>query len=183
MQSSTVTLNANWHLGPTKFCICTTYQLWWESSAPPAVTTHQSSWACAVVKFVPLWWSASVHRHQPHAHCTRAPAAMEFSGWIGVGGPHHPHRSSYALAASQLHASVKTTNRSSSGGGSKSHGILSQYLTAVVRLSPTIPPLQLPPNVLFTIFYYLPPKDSSPYNSFSPTIPHIHSPYTLYLTL
>ena len=41
-----------------------------------------------------------------------------------------------------------------------------------VRLSPTIPPIQLPPNVLFTIFYYLPPKDSSPYNS-SPTIPPI----------
>ena len=32
-------------------------------------------------------------------------------------------------------------------------------------------PNPTPPNVLFTIFYYLPPKDSSPYNSFSPTIP------------
>ena len=39
------------------------------------------------------------------------------------------------------------------------------------RLSPTIPPIQLPPNILFTIFYYLPPKDFSPYNSFSPIIP------------
>ena len=44
----------------------------------------------------------------------------------------------------------------------------------VARLSPTILPLQLPPNILFTIFYYLPPKDSAPYNSFSPTIPPIY---------
>ena len=34
-----------------------------------------------------------------------------------------------------------------------------------LRLSPTISHLQLHTNVLFTIFYYLPPKDSSPYNS------------------
>ena len=39
-------------------------------------------------------------------------------------------------------------------------------------------PIQLPPNVLFTIFYYLSPKDSSPYNSFSPTIPPY--PFPLY---
>ena len=42
-----------------------------------------------------------------------------------------------------------------------------------IRLSPTIPPIQLSPNVLFTIFYYLPLKDFSSYNSFSPTIPPI----------
>ena len=40
-----------------------------------------------------------------------------------------------------------------------------------------------PPNVLFTIFYYLPPKDSSPYNSFSPTIPHISIPPIYYHSL
>ena len=52
-----------------------------------------------------------------------------------------------------------------------------------MRLSPTIPPIQLPPNVLFTIFYYLPPKDSSPYNSFSPTIPPISIPPIYYHSL
>ena len=52
-----------------------------------------------------------------------------------------------------------------------------------LRLSPTIPPLQLPRNVLFTIFYYLPPKDSSPYNSFSPTIPHMSIPPIYYHSL
>ena len=54
--------------------------------------------------------------------------------------------------------------------------LLNIHLEETLRLSPTIPPLQLPPNVLFTIFYYLPPKDSSPYNSFSPTIPPISIP-------
>ena len=44
-------------------------------------------------------------------------------------------------------------------------------------------PIQLPPNVLFTIFYYLPPKDSSPYNSFSPTIPPISIPPIYYHSL
>ena len=39
------------------------------------------------------------------------------------------------------------------------------------------------PNVLFTIFYYLPPKDSSPYNSFSPTIPLISIPHIYYHSL
>ena len=53
----------------------------------------------------------------------------------------------------------------------------------LLRLSPTIPPIQLPPNVLFTIFYYLPPKDSSPYNSFSPTIPPISIPTIHYTSL
>jgi len=49
-----------------------------------------------------------------------------------------------------------------------------------LRLSPTIPPIQLSPNILFTIFYYLPPKDSSPYNFFSPTIPpYLFSLYTI----
>ena len=51
------------------------------------------------------------------------------------------------------------------------------------RLSPTILPLQLPQNVLFTIFYYLPPKDSSPYNFFSPTIPPISIPPIYYHSL
>ena len=41
----------------------------------------------------------------------------------------------------------------------------SYLLAPDFRLSPTIPPIQLPLNVLFTIFYYLPPKDSSPYIS------------------
>ena len=50
----------------------------------------------------------------------------------------------------------------------------------VIRLSPTIPSVQLPPNVLFTIFYYLPPKNSSPYNSFSPTILPISIPPIYY---
>ena len=49
-----------------------------------------------------------------------------------------------------------------------------------LRLSANILLLQLPPNVLFTIFYYLLPKDSSPYNS-SPTFPHIYSLYILSL--
>ena len=53
----------------------------------------------------------------------------------------------------------------------------------LIRLSPTIPPIQLPPNILFTIFYYLPPKDSSPYNSFSPTIPPISIPSIYYHSL
>ena len=52
-----------------------------------------------------------------------------------------------------------------------------------LRLSPTIPPIQLPQNVLFTIFYYLPPKDSSLYNSFSPTIPPISIPSIYYHSL
>ena len=48
-----------------------------------------------------------------------------------------------------------------------------------LRLSPIILPLQLLLNVLFTIFYYLPLKDSSPYNS-SPTIPpYIFPLYTI----
>ena len=46
-------------------------------------------------------------------------------------------------------------------------------------VSPTIPPLT-PPNILFTIFYYLPSKNSSPYNSFSPTIlPYLFPLYTI----
>ena len=53
----------------------------------------------------------------------------------------------------------------------------------VIRLSPTIPPIQLPPNVLFTIFYYPPPKDSSLYNSFSPIIPPISIPPIYYHSL
>ena len=56
-------------------------------------------------------------------------------------------------------------------------------LLACIRLSPTIPPIQLPPNILFTIFYYLPPKDSSLYNSFSPTIPPISIPSIYYHSL
>ena len=44
-------------------------------------------------------------------------------------------------------------------------------------------PIQLPPNILFTIFYYLPLKDSSPYNSFSPTIPPISIPSIYYHSL
>ena len=42
---------------------------------------------------------------------------------------------------------------------------------------------QRPQDVLFTIFYYLPPKDSSPYNSFSPTIPSISIPPIYYHSL
>jgi len=45
-----------------------------------------------------------------------------------------------------------------------------------VRLPPTVPPIQLPLNVLFIIFYYLSLKNSSPYNSSSPTILSISSP-------
>ena len=55
--------------------------------------------------------------------------------------------------------------------------------TGPLRLSPTIPPIQLPLNVLFTIFYYLSPKDSSPYNSFSPIIPLISIPPIYYHSL
>ena len=58
-----------------------------------------------------------------------------------------------------------------------------KFISLALRLSPTIPPIQLPPNVLFTIFYYLPPKDSSPYNSFSPTIPPISIPSIYYHSL
>jgi len=46
----------------------------------------------------------------------------------------------------------------------------------LVRLPPTVSPIQLSLNVLFIIFYYLSLKDSSPYNSSSPTILSIHSP-------
>ena len=52
-----------------------------------------------------------------------------------------------------------------------------------LRLSPTIPPIQLSPYVLFIIFYYISPKNSSPYNSFSPTIPPISIPPIYYHSL
>ena len=55
--------------------------------------------------------------------------------------------------------------------------------SSVLRVSPIIPPLQLSPNILFIIFYYLPPKNSSPYNSFSPTIPPISIPSIYYHSL
>src|SRR6185503_10281479 len=61
-----------------------------------------------------------------------------------------------------------------------SHAVLA---AVCLTLSATNPPNQLPPNILFTIFYYLPPKDSSPYNSFSPTIPPISIPHIYYHSL
>ena len=49
-----------------------------------------------------------------------------------------------------------------------------------LRLSPTIPPIQLPPNVLFTIFYYLPKKYSSPITpSLQPFPPYLFPLYTI----
>ena len=49
-----------------------------------------------------------------------------------------------------------------------------------VRLSPTIPPIQLPPNILFIILYYLPPKDSSPItHSLQPLSPYLFPLYTI----
>ena len=61
--------------------------------------------------------------------------------------------------------------------------VLLRPLHGEIRLSPTIPPIQLLPNVLFTIFYYLPPKNASPYNSFSPTIHLISIPPIYYHSL
>ena len=54
-----------------------------------------------------------------------------------------------------------------------------QFAKAISNHSPH----PTPPNILFTIFYYLPPKDSSPYNSFSPTIPPISIPPIYYHSL
>jgi hypothetical protein len=101
--------NANMHFDPTKFCTRTT------TTVPTSVLILLLMSMCSLVKFVPLWWSGSVHRHQPHAH-TRA---REFSG--SIGGPQHPH----------------ITNRSS-----KSHGILLQSLGSCWRkaLQPALRP-------------------------------------------
>ena len=38
-------------------------------------------------------------------------------------------------------------------------------------------------SAIYSIFYYLSPKDSSPYNSFSPTIPPISIPSIYYHSL
>jgi hypothetical protein len=65
-----VTLNASRHLGPTKFCICTTYQLGSESSAPAVVTRADEH-----VLLSNLFPCGGVHQYiaisRPHAH-TRA---------------------------------------------------------------------------------------------------------------
>ena len=56
--------------------------------------------------------------------------------------------------------------------------IRAAFAIGLVRLLLAIPSIQLP--LLFIIFYYVPPKYSSPYNSFSTTIPpYLFSLYTI----
>lgn len=89
--------STNRHMGPTKFCICKYAIASCRATSNQRIyccfCRHQwsSLWTCAVANFVPLWWSASVHRHQPD---TRA-QLKELSG----GGPRH----SSALAAARQH--------------------------------------------------------------------------------
>ena len=61
------------------------------------------------------------------------------------------------------------------------HYLGGRALPVRLRLSPTIPSLQLPPNVLFTIFYYLLLKDSFHITPSLQPFQHIYSPYILSL--